>query len=111
MSPLWSIAKRDAVQAQVATQQPAVDVLVVLVGVAADERVHRDRVVADDQLARRRELALAGQVEDEDPGRRLLRLDLRLGQRAAGSSRATASRRPIVGAGSVTGPQPAPRGG
>ena len=41
----------DAVHPQVALQQPAVDLLVVLVGAPADERVHAQRVPADVEAA------------------------------------------------------------
>ena len=39
--------ERDPVHLEVALEQPAVDALVVLVGVATDERVHAEGVLAD----------------------------------------------------------------
>ena len=51
-------------QAQVAAQQEAVDLVVVLVGVADDERRHRQGGVGHDDRGHRLELLLAGQRHD-----------------------------------------------
>ena len=68
--------RRRSVAAQVALQQPAIDPLVTLVGVAAHERLHREVVETDVQPHRRRQLAAAGQSEGEDTLAGLLELQL-----------------------------------
>jgi hypothetical protein len=55
----------DAREAQVAAQQEAVDLGVVLVGVADDERGHRERLVGADEGGDGLQLALARQGDDE----------------------------------------------
>ena len=56
---------REPGQAQVAAQEEAVDLVVVLVGVADDERRHRHRGVRDDERGDGLELLLPGQRHDE----------------------------------------------
>src|SRR4029078_12522605 len=60
----------------------AVARVVVLVGLAGDERVQPERVLAGVEPARGGELLLAGELDGEDPGGDLLPGELRLAERA-----------------------------
>ena len=66
------------VHLHVALEQPPVDALEVLVGLAAHERVHLQRVLADVEAARRLQLLLAGQGHHQRGRRDLGPLQLAL---------------------------------
>ncbi len=82
----------DRVHPPVALEQPAVDGLVVLVGMPCDERVHGERVLADREGDGRAQLADAGDVTTNVPGPPGLPLEAGLRQELAhrrlGGSRA-----------------------
>ena len=72
---------RDAVHAGVVLQQEGPQLLAVLVGLAADERLHPQRVLADAEPAHRLELLGAGQVDQPDARAGVLVDQLGLAQR------------------------------
>ena len=85
--------ERDAEHLQVPLQQPAVDPLVVLVGLAGHEGVHPERVLADVEAARRGELLLPGQLDGEHPVGDLLPGQVGVRQRRAQGLAAPAASR------------------
>src|SRR4051794_38233228 len=82
--------ERDGVHPQVALEQPAVDPLVVLVRLAAHERVHAERVRADVEADGGLQLLLPRQREGEDALGALVELDPALGEVVADHLRGTA---------------------